>query len=220
MKENVQSAVKFPFLEDVYKTILKNSVDSVDLIDFDLQKNDRGAYFPVLHKIALNTDGIGTKIHEVAHASRPKAQEAKIGQLKEDLPYLKPGVKPNNYLDSNREIYARLMALREALKLDPNKKYSLPEIRKMIDKHSEFHFGIPTKDGKGHRIVTQNSEGKTIRDIGSKENLDYNKTELKIHTKDPKQILDRYTPVFIESLINEVADTKKFIPRASKGMSM
>lgn len=177
-----------------------------------------GVYHKILHKINLNTDNKDTKIHEVSHASRPKAQEAKIRQLKSDRQFLKDGVTPNDYLDSDQEIYARLMSLREELKLDPKKRYSISEIRKMIDKKSKFKIGIPNNKGD-FRIVTTNYDGSVSSDIGPKDNLNYNNAEVHKITTDKHSIFDRYTPIFVESLINEVADNRKYIPKASSGMS-
>ena len=72
-----------------------------------MPENALGAYHKILHKIDLETDDKDVKVHEVAHSSRPRAQEAKINQLKATRKFLKDGVVPNDYLDSNNEIYAR-----------------------------------------------------------------------------------------------------------------
>lgn len=183
-----------------------------------MPENALGAYHKILHKIDLETDDKDVKVHEVSHSSRPRVQEAKIKQLKATRKFLKDGVVPDDYLDSNNEIYARLMSLRKDLKLDPKKHYSISEIRKLIDEHSEHKIGIPSDNGD-FRIVTTDSNGKVKSDIGTKENLNYNKAEIHSMTKDKHSILNRYTPMFIESLINDVADNRKYIPRASSGMS-
>lgn len=183
-----------------------------------MPENALGAYHKILHKIDLETDDKDVKVHEVAHSSRPRAQEAKIKQLKAARKFLKDGVAPDDYLDSNNEIYARLMSLRKDLKLDPKKHYSISEIRKLIEDHSEYKIGIPSDNGD-FRIVTTDSNSNVIHDMGPKENLNYNKAEIYSVTHDKHSILDRYTPMFIESLINDVADNRKYIPRASSGMS-
>lgn len=220
IEENVRSTSNLPFLEELYKKSLKRNVDSVKLLDnIQLTNNTLGAYYPILHRIALNTDSEDTKVHEVAHSSRPLAQEAKIKQLKSRQKYLKDGIVPNEYLDSDREIYARLMALRKSLNLDPKKKYSISEIRKLIDKHSNYTIGVPNKNGKGYYIGTMNGDGKVIKTFGPKKDLDFSNAEIDVKTEDSKSILNRYTPTFIEGLFNEVADNRKYIPRASNGMS-
>lgn len=183
-----------------------------------MPENALGAYHKILHKIDLETDDKNVKVHEVSHSSRPRAQEAKIKQLKATRKFLKDGVVPDDYLDSNNEIYARLMSLRKDLKLDPKKRYSISEIRKLIDEHSEYKIGIPSDNGD-FRIVTTDSNGNVTSDIGTKENLNYNKAEIHSVTNDKHSILNRYTPMFIEALINDVADNRKYIPRASSGMS-
>ena len=215
--ENLQS-IGIPFLEDLYKKSLKRNVDTVELADINMPENALGAYHKILHKIDLETDDKDVKVHEVSHSSRPRVQEAKIKQLKAARKFLKDGVVPDDYLDSNNEIYARLMALRKDLKLDPKKHYSISEIRKLIDEHSEYKIGIPSDNGD-FRIVTTDSNGNVTHDIGPKNNLDYNKAEIHSVTNDRHSILNRYTPMFIESLINDVADNRKYIPRASSGMS-
>lgn len=110
------------------------------------------------------------------------------------------------------------MTLRKDLKLDPKKRYSISEIKKLIEDHSKYKIGIPSDNGD-FRIVTTDGNGNVTNDIGPKENLNYNKAEIHSVTNDKHSILNRYTPMFIESLINDVADNRKYIPRASSGMS-
>lgn len=220
LNENVQSATNLPFLGGLYRNSLKNNVDTVKVTDSNLEQDVLGAYFPLTHKIALNTDSEDTKIHEVAHASKPKAQEAKIRQLKSRQNYLRKGVTPNEYLDSDSEIYARLMTLRKSLNLDPNKHYSISEIRKMIDKHSNYTIGVPSRSKKGgYKITTIDGNGRVKSSIGTNEDLDYSKSEINTIIEDSKSIFDRYTPDFIEGLFNEVADNRSSIPMAALGMS-
>lgn len=165
-------------------------------------------------------DDRSTAIHEVTHASNAVTQKKKIKQLMKEYPFLKEGVHPYDYYDNESEIYSRLMEVRDMLRLDPKKHYSRKEIEKMIDDASEMIITVPTKDGKSQRTIVRTGDGKHIHSSGPGTNLDWDKATSKYITSDSKHFFERYSPLFIEKLINDVAATpKKKIPRASLGTS-
>jgi hypothetical protein len=159
-------------LGEAYQKHLKKNVDSVTLGNIDLPDDARGGYQKWNHKIQINENDEDLKVHEVAHASNAIAQKKKIKQLKEQYPFLKKGVYPDSYYDNESEIYSRLMEVRKALNLDPNKKYSLKEIRDMIDKQTEVITVIPSKTEFDSRIVRGTGDGKHIKSEGTTKNLD------------------------------------------------
>lgn len=77
-------------------------------------------------------------VHELTHAMEPKPQENKIAEIMKDVKL------PNRdgYMDSPEEIYARIMQLRHEYGLDPNKTYSVDDIKK-----------LRKKDGKKFNIL-------------------------------------------------------------------
>lgn len=73
--------------------------------------------------------GSSIQIHELTHASLPEMQKKLISKHVS----LKNGVYPSSYRDDPDEIYSRLMEFRYSNKLNPKKKYTIEEIRKMSD---------------------------------------------------------------------------------------
>ena len=73
--------------------------------------------------------GSSIQIHEGTHSQEPTIQQTIIPKHIR----LKPGVYKSDYLDDPDEINSRVMEFRYANKLDPSRKYTIQEIRKMKD---------------------------------------------------------------------------------------
>lgn len=78
-----------------------------------------------------NTKKMGSsiQIHEGTHSQIPIVQIRAM----EDKIHLKPDVYPDSYYDDPDEINSRLMEFRYSNKLNPRRKYTIDEIRKMDD---------------------------------------------------------------------------------------
>lgn len=76
-------------------------------------------------------------VHELTHAMEPSPQENKITEI------MKTAKLSNRdeYTDSPKEIYARIMQLRHEYDLDPNKTYSVDDIKE-LRKKGEKKFNI------------------------------------------------------------------------------
>lgn len=88
-----------------------------------------GRYYPGLHTIVYRDQYTpnDVKIHERMHSIDPfSGNDQILGNIN-----LLPGVKPDPYLDSPREIKARLMQFRFDHKIDPTHKYNLFEIQNL-----------------------------------------------------------------------------------------
>jgi hypothetical protein len=99
-----------------------------------------GAYYPMIHTIGYTETRPLTFIHERTHSLKADAQKNAIKQLN-----LK---SKDSYYDDPSEIYSRLMEFRYANKLDPNKTYTIEDIKKfkenpdirdfeLLDRYSE-----------------------------------------------------------------------------------
>ena len=73
--------------------------------------------------------GSSIQIHEGTHSQEPTIQQTIIPKHIR----LKPGVYKSDYLDDPDEINSRVMEFRYANKLNPSRKYTIQEIRKMKD---------------------------------------------------------------------------------------
>ncbi len=122
----------------------KDGVPTV-VIKRDLDKNKQ--YYTILHELVHNGNNPKQTISGVYDSdSATSPQEKKIKQIgvnvnKEyddmikNLPeYVDMLNYERTYLNTPSEIYARMMEFRKENNLNPNKKYSKEEIKKMIDK--------------------------------------------------------------------------------------
>lgn len=98
--------------------------------DFDPRYTE-GMYLPDYHTLFFNSKNPGKSIqvHEGTHSQQPEVQ----GEIIPRHIKLKNGVQYNSYYDDPDEINSRIMEFRYNNKLDPNKKYTIEEIKKMKD---------------------------------------------------------------------------------------
>lgn len=101
--------------------------------------------------------GEKTVVHELAHATEPKLQEKRIGQLKRLFGkniYRHADQKPSDYLDSEEEIYARFKAACKDAGIDLSKTYSDKDLDKILLKLSKGKtYRYLLKDESGNRIT-------------------------------------------------------------------
>lgn len=123
--------------------------------DFQYLNHSNGLYVPGIHQILYNDAYPDIIIHERTHSLNPRSQEYAIGQLNiktkndySESDYHKSINIDNSYFDNPKEIYARLMQFRHANKLDPNKTYTIEDVKKfkedpyiqdfnLLDRYSE-----------------------------------------------------------------------------------
>lgn len=187
--------------------------------DIDGDPNIAGMYNKLTGDVVVREDaGRNTIVHELAHASNPELQKARIAQLKKlygNQLYKHKGQAPSDYLDSEGEIYARLKATCDSLGIDLSKDYTDEELDKIFLKASK---------GKTYRYLLEGGDGsRTVKTIEVDE--DGNATSntptprgAKIVEQSVSQVfegddnmLNRYNPRFIKTLIKELVsvDPKK-----------
>lgn len=79
--------------------------------------------------VYYNATGRLQNIHERTHAlesSSPLPQHYKIAKIQDNA-----GIKRNSYLEQPKEVYARLMQFRHDASLQPNKKYTIDDIKNL-----------------------------------------------------------------------------------------
>ena len=120
-----------------YQEGLKNyTINTARRINAD--ENQQGEYNEQGHTIFYKTDGINpesTLLHEQSHASKAKPQESIIKDI-----ILKNKEYNNTYKDDESEIYSRLMQVREANQIDPNKVWDEESLKEFKKTATDFNF--------------------------------------------------------------------------------
>lgn len=117
------------------------------------EPNVKGMYFDEAQTIYIDPEYYSKEptafTHESAHASRPYKQEAKIAEIT-------GGSNDNSpYLFTPREIYARLMQLRNHYNIDPNKVWNEKDL-KQLKKSAN-------RTGKNYDIIDILDDDTTLR---------------------------------------------------------
>ena len=147
------------------------------------------------------------KLHETAHASKAKGQEAKIGQIKGAYNKRMGSIKmgdADRYLDSSSEIYSRLMELRRSGQFDPNKVWDDKSLKLLKDFQS------------GKKQMPKNATDKDYEKFYKKHG--FNPKWLK--SNNDFNILNRYDDTMVLDLFNNVAMTTPHsdIPNANNSL--
>ena len=146
---------------------------------FKQNPNIQGVHNPTDKEIVYryNTSPAMYGIHERTHAALPKAQEHAISKIISKI---------NNYLDSSKEVYARLMELRKAYGIHPSKVWNLDEIKNLqknaidVRNGSSGHYDIlnrysPEQILQLFNNIAQNKSSNMPDQINPDEGLNYAK---------------------------------------------
>lgn len=100
-------------------------------------KERKGTYDRDSHTIYVKPDSPETLIHEQSHASKARPQEAKIAEILKNNDETK-----SLYYDdpTGREPYGRLMQVREANQIDPNKVWDKESYKEFKKNAIDFNF--------------------------------------------------------------------------------
>lgn len=136
--------------DDTYMNNWKSSYDHF----LNRLSNSAGAYNPLIHS-QFSIPEISTQRHESSHASIPRPQEQKISEIITE--------RPDKYLDSPDEIYARLMQMRLDNKFDPERiwrKNDIEYLRK-LDKKKGYNLLNRYGDEGMLRLLNEVAENET-----------------------------------------------------------
>ena len=122
------------------ETIRSRGSELMKELKKDLAEGMQGKYHTAGHTIFYNPEGIhpeSSLLHEQTHASKARPQEGKIAEILEQHNELK-----HSYYDDieGREPYARLMQVREANNIDPNKIWDMESLKEFKKTATDFNF--------------------------------------------------------------------------------
>lgn len=92
-----------------------------------------GEYNSKAHTIYAPTEEV--ELHEQAHASKAEPQKKVIGEILNT-----ENINSTNYYDRPTEVYSRLMELRKANNIDPNKVWTEKEIKQLRKSGIDFNI--------------------------------------------------------------------------------
>lgn len=121
------------YFNDFSENLDYRQSNNAELLGENMRNHFVGAYYPN-HTIGYTETNPSAFIHERTHSLKADAQKNAIEQLNLKL--------KDSYYDNPSEIYSRLMEFRYANKLNPNKIYTIEDVKKFKEDPNVHDFEL------------------------------------------------------------------------------
>lgn len=203
---------------------LQNASSANHYLDLKSDSNIEGEYSSLFHNVYYYKDifpeqmkSVG--VHETTHSLKAGPQNKKILEIIPESNDLTPRLykDQDDYIDNVDEIYARLMQFRYDNNLDPNKQYTLRDIKRFKENAAYTHsYYYKTDKPRHHTTLKPNLSNKNqwILESPLGDSTHINRSKITPEKEGFKKavydpgILFRYTNEQILRLLNEVAVNK------------